>query len=184
MSLTLRLSQGSLALSMSLFCSVFSLAQSSSSLPPTVDRLAAESDLRALVEKYFVLYSGEDLDGVMSLWSLRSPDYAATKQALEKDFTTQHVKIGRPTISRLKIEGEWASLRLTVELTTADQQNKPPQRQALSLSLIHEDGGWKVWRKTSLYDELAAALSKTTTEEESAKHTETFPSRGFVKQLQ
>src|SRR5262249_2777293 len=34
---------------------------------------------------------------------------------------------------------------------------------------LHEDGGWKVWRNTSPFDELAAALSKTTTEEESAK---------------
>jgi CHAT domain-containing protein len=156
-----------LALSLSLI-SASAQSQAPSSIPGSPTSLA-ESAVRAAVEKYFVLYAGEDLDGVMSMWSRRSPDYAATKQALEKQFATRSAKIVHTTISRLKIEGERASLRLAMELTLADQQNKPPQRQELSLGLIYEDGGWKVWRKASLFDELAAALGKTTTEEESAQ---------------
>jgi hypothetical protein len=31
--------------------------------------LRAESAVRAMAEKYFALYTAEDLDGVMSLWS-------------------------------------------------------------------------------------------------------------------
>ncbi|HXG66014.1 MAG TPA: CHAT domain-containing tetratricopeptide repeat protein [Blastocatellia bacterium] len=168
MSFTFRVSFYLLALSLSLVNSPLAQPQSSSPVPGSPPS-SAESAVRAVVEKYFVLYAAEDLDGVMSLWSRRSPDYAATKQALGKQFATQDVKVAHPTISRLKIEGERASLRLAVALTMADQQDKPPQRQALSLSLIREAGGWKVWRNASLFDELAAALDKTTTEEESAK---------------
>jgi hypothetical protein len=72
-----------LALGLSLINSVLAQSPSSSSVPDSSPALV-ESAVRAVVEKYFVLYSGEDLDGVMSLWSRRSPNYEAKKQALKK----------------------------------------------------------------------------------------------------
>ena len=83
MPFALRVSSLSLALSLSLICAVFSHAQPSFS-PLTVARSQAESELRAVVEKYFALYTGKDLDGLMSLWSEKFPDYASLKQNLQR----------------------------------------------------------------------------------------------------
>src|SRR5262245_35468949 len=99
MSFPLRLSLCFLALSMSLICSVFSLAQSSSTSPQNVARSAAESDLRALVEKYFMLYAGKDLDGLMGLWSEKSPDYVSHKQNLQRQFATENTSFSPRALS-------------------------------------------------------------------------------------
>jgi hypothetical protein len=74
-----RVSSLSLTLSLCLSSPAFSQAQPSSS-PLTVQRSPAESDLRVVVEKYFALYAGKDLEGLRGLWSEKSPDYASLKQ--------------------------------------------------------------------------------------------------------
>src|SRR5215471_19361820 len=100
-----------LALSLSFNLAFLALSQPASSAPATQNSSDQEA-LRALVEKYFALYAAKDLDGLMSLWSRQSPDYVATRQALEKQFATEDAKFGRLTISRLKVEDKRASLRL------------------------------------------------------------------------
>src|SRR5262245_37975919 len=97
MSSAFRVSLLSLALSWSLIFPVFSQAQSSSSsssAPLTVARSPAESDLRAVVEKYFALYAGKDLEGLMSLWSEKSPDHASFKQSLQRLFAAENYSFG------------------------------------------------------------------------------------------
>ncbi len=167
MSFALRVSSLSLALSMSLICAVFSPAQSSSS-PPTVARSQAESELRAVVEKYFALYAGKDLDGLMSLWSEKSPDYASHKQNLQGQFATEDYSYNLPTISRVRLEEEKASLRATVNLTAINlkSQQKREQRIARNFALVREDGKWKVWRYAPTENDLAEALAKAKTEAE------------------
>jgi hypothetical protein len=123
MSSAFRVSPLSLALSLSLICPVFSQSQSSSSpssAPLTASRPPAESDLRALVEKYFALYAGKDLEGLLGLWSEKSPDHASFKQilqgqSLQGQFAAENYSFSLPAISRLKVEGERASLRATVD---------------------------------------------------------------------
>ncbi len=168
MSFTLRLSMCFLALSMNLICSVFSLAQSSLSSPPNVARLAAESDLRALVEKYYMLYASENLDGMMSLWSERSPDYASFKQNLHGQFAAENYSFGPTAISRVKVEGEKASLRTTINRTITDLKNnqKREQRMIRNFAFVGEEGQWKIWRDVPAEDDLAEALAKAKTEAE------------------
>jgi hypothetical protein len=141
MSTAFRVSSLSLALSLSLICPVFSQSQSSSSsssAPPTVARSPAESDLRAVVEKYFALYAGKDLEGLMGLWSEKSPGHASFKQSLQGQFAAENYSFSLPAISRLKVEGERASLRATVNLTATNLKNnqKREQRIARNFALV------------------------------------------------
>ena len=170
MSSAFRVSSLSMALSLSLICQAFPQAQSPSSAPPTVARPTAESDLRAVVEKYFALYAGKDLEGLMSLWSEKSPDHASFKQNLQLQFAAENYSFGLPAITRLKVEGERAGLRATVNLTAINLKNnqKREQRIARNFALVSEDGKWKVWRSAPAENDLAEALAKSKTEAERA----------------
>src|SRR5688500_17865427 len=57
--------------------------------------------VRAVVERYFVLYAAKDLDGMMGLWSEKSPDYASLKQYLQKQFSAEDFSFSTPLISRV-----------------------------------------------------------------------------------
>ena len=85
-----------LALSLSFINSPLAQSQSSSAVPSSPQSLA-ESAVRAVVEKYFALYGAEDLNGVMSLWSEKSPNYASLKQNLQRQgiFTT-NLSVSKP----------------------------------------------------------------------------------------
>jgi len=168
-----RVSSFSLALSLSLICPVFAEAQSSSSsssAPLTVARSPAEPDIRAVVEKYFALYAGKDLEGLMSLWSEKSPDHDSFKQSLRGQFAGENYSFSLPAVSRLKVEGERASLRATVDLTPVNLKNnqKLGRTMARNFTLVSEDGKWKVWRSAPAENDLAEALAKSKTEADRA----------------
>ena len=154
-SLRCRVSLLSLVLSLGLFSTVLAQVQSSPS---------------AIAEKYFALYAGKDLDGLMSLWSQKSPDYASIKQNLQREFATEDYSFSLPTISRIKVEGERASLRAAVDLTAINlkSQQKREQRIARNFALVREDGKWKVWRYAPAENDLAEALAKSKTKAERA----------------
>jgi len=167
MSMGICLSRWLLMMNLGFSCPVFS--QSQSFFVPDISQLSAESAVRVVVEKYFAFYAAKDLDGLMSLWSQQSPDYVATRQALEKQFATDDAKLDRLTISRLKVEDNRASLRMAVELTMAGPQSKLSSYEVRNLNLICEADGWKLWQNASSFNELAAALDKAATGEERAK---------------
>src|SRR5712691_10597378 len=157
----------SLALSLSLTSPVFTQSQSSPSAP-NASQASAESAMRAVVEKYFALYTGKDLEGLMSLWSEKSPDYASIKQNFQQQFTTEDYHLSLPTISRVKVEGEKASLRATVNLTTIELNSHQQREQRLvrNFALVQEDGKWRVWRSAPAENDLAEELVKATTDVE------------------
>jgi CHAT domain-containing protein/Tfp pilus assembly protein PilF len=159
-----------LILSLSLINSALAQPQARSSVsgaPPSL----AESAVRAAVEKYFSLYAGKDLDGLMNLWSEKSPDYGSLKHNLQRQFATEECSFGDPMISRVKVEIEKASLRATVNQTAIDLKSgqKRELRTALNFVFVREDGNWKVWRSTPAEDDLAEALVKAGTEAERAE---------------
>ena len=135
---------------------------------PNLSQSSLDTDVRAVVEQYFARYATKDLDGLLSLWSAKSPDYAAVKKDLERQFAAEDYRLSAPSISRIKVEGEQASLRATVKLTTTDlKTNKQRERQIRSnFALVREDGRWKVWRFVPAENDLAEMLVKAKTEEE------------------
>jgi CHAT domain-containing protein/Tfp pilus assembly protein PilF len=156
-----------LALSLSLISSSLAQPQSSPSVPGSPPS-SVEAAVRAVAEKYFLLYAAKELDGVMGLWSEKSPDYASFKQNLQRQFATEDFSLSEPVISRLKVESERASLRAMTNLTAINRKNqqKREQRIAHNFALIMEGEQWKIWRAAPAAEDLAEALAAAKTEAE------------------
>jgi len=144
------------------------LAQDKSGFVNAAAAQAEEAALRAVVERFFAAYGKKDLAGVMALWSEKSPDFASQKQALQQQFTTEDCGFGNPTISRVKIEAEKASLRVIVDSTAINMQGKQKreERLARNFGFVKESGEWKVWQYVSAESDLAEALVKAKVEAE------------------
>src|SRR5215813_4210621 len=136
-----------LALSLGLAISALAQPLLPSDIPAS-RQSSAESAARAVVEKYFSFNTGKDLDGLMSLWSERSPDYASVRESLRRQFTTEDNRFGSPAISRLKMEGEKASLRATISLTTVNQKSnrRRETRVTRDFGFVLEELKWKIWQ--------------------------------------
>jgi CHAT domain-containing protein/tetratricopeptide (TPR) repeat protein len=129
---------------------------------------SAETEARTLVEKYFALYAAKDLDGLMSLWSAKIPDPAGKRKALGSQVETSDVSVSGLTISRVKIEGERASLRCVLDISTTNKPNRQTatERQTSNFNLVREEGMWKLWEITPAVNDLAAALERAASEQE------------------
>jgi CHAT domain-containing protein len=158
-----------LALSLSIISAVLAQSQSASSALNSIQS-PAEGAVRGVVERYFALYAAKDLDGLMNLWSEKSPDYASFKQDLQRQFTTEDYRSSLLRISRFKVQGEKASLRATVNVTATDLTSNQKREQQIvrNFALVREDGEWKVWRYAPAENDLAEALVKAKTEAERA----------------
>jgi tetratricopeptide (TPR) repeat protein len=156
-----------LALGLSLSQTAPWQSQSPSSVPNS-HQDQEEAALRAVVDKYFFAYGKKDLAGVMALWSEKSLDLATHRQNLQQQFTNEDLSFGSPAISRVKLESEKASLRVTIVLTSVDlkSRQKSEQQMVSNLELVKEDVEWKVWRYAPAAEDLAAALVKADTEAE------------------
>jgi CHAT domain-containing protein/tetratricopeptide (TPR) repeat protein len=128
--------------------------------------------IRRLALKYFAAYQREDFEGMMSLWSAKSPDAATARQSLRRIFANMDklvvnvVRLGQPTIAQDK-----ARIRLDVEISGVEAKTgKPPTsgfgKLHRTLELVKEGGEWKIWRLVVSEQELAAALVAATTDEE------------------
>jgi hypothetical protein len=135
MSFAFRVSRCFLALSLSLISHIPTQSQSSpSTLNPS--QTSIDPVVRAVVEKYFALYAAKDLDGLMSLWSEKSPDYGSSKQSLQRLFTTEDYSFGLPAISRVKVEREKTGLRATVDLTTTNLKSSQKREQRIARNFV------------------------------------------------
>ncbi len=105
------------------------------------------------------------------MWSEKSPDYASLKQNLQRQFATEDFSFSDSVISRVKVESEKASLRVTTNLTAINLKSnqKREQRIVRNFAFVREDGKWKVWRFASAEEDLAEALVKAKTEAERAE---------------
>jgi CHAT domain-containing protein/Tfp pilus assembly protein PilF len=132
---------------------------------------AEEAVVRALVEKYFRLYGEENLAALLSLWSVKSPDLAALKASLQRQFAVEDLSCSEPIISRLRLESEKVSLRATTRLTAVNRKSnqKQEQRMVRNFTLVREDGQWKVWGVRPAEEELAEALVKAGSEAQRAE---------------
>src|SRR5215475_11918512 len=143
--------------------SIFDFVRIDSRAQSAASTTSEDAALRAVVESYYVAYGKKDLAGVMALWSEKSPNLAACRQSLERQFASEDLSYGSPAVSRVKVENEKASLRATIALTSVNlkSQQKSERRLILSFELVKEGGAWKVWRSASAAEDLAEALVKT-----------------------
>src|SRR5262245_51619376 len=103
-------------------------AGSGSSLTPS-----DEAALRALVERYFAAYAKKDPDAFMALWSDRSPDFAARREAIQQRFASlEKIEVRSLAVRRLVAEDSGvpgspgASVRVVVDISAlAAKTGKP-----------------------------------------------------------
>jgi CHAT domain-containing protein/predicted negative regulator of RcsB-dependent stress response len=148
--------------------SALSLLQVDSRAQDSASEPLEEPVLHLVIEKYFSAYGKKDMAGLVALWSKKSPDLATYKHRLQQQFANEELSFGNPAISRVKVEGEKASLRVTVGLTSVEVKSgqKREQQLASNIELVKEGEEWKVWRYASATEELAEALVKADTEAE------------------
>lgn len=130
-----------------------------------------EATLRALVERFFDVYTKKDLDRFMGLWSEKSPDYEFRKRVMQQIFARADYAFSNLTIRQIQVEGEKARLRVLVTLTEIDPKTKAQSTRKLDriFSCIKEVDGWKIWRYYPAAEELAIALINAATDEEREK---------------
>jgi CHAT domain-containing protein/tetratricopeptide (TPR) repeat protein len=119
-----------------------------------------EAEVRSVVEQFFAAYAKKDLDGVMKLWSEKSPEYANRKEALSRLFATEDHTFSGLRCSHVKIEDSKAGLRVSVDLKAISAQSKQAreERMVRQISFVREDGQWKMWMYGSAAEEIAKAL--------------------------
>ena len=138
---------------------------------PAILQSSDETTLRALVTEFFTTITKKDLDGFTRLWSMKSPDFTARKQEMQKLFAEQEkIEVKGLTIRKVTVDGEKAQARVEVELIAVEAKTGKPAasfgKRNRTLHCVKEEGMWKVWREASAEEELAAALVAAKTEEE------------------
>lgn len=129
---------------------------------------STDADFRSLTEKYVALYSSKEVEGLMKLWSEKSPDYALLKQRLAQKFLGESYSVSALELSRVKLEDDRATLRITFLLSTTDLKNlkKQEQKTSWNFAWVREEGHWKVWRSVPAEDDLAENLINAKAEAE------------------
>jgi len=137
-----------------------SVAQTPGNTSPAGALAKDEAELRTVVEKFFELYAKEDLEGVMKLWSEKSPDYAERKKAMAENFAKEDYRFSNLAITRMKVDGDKASLRASLEMKAIDTQTRYERidHMVRSVILINEDKSWKIWRYLPATRELSEML--------------------------
>ncbi|MEK6299738.1 MAG: CHAT domain-containing protein [Acidobacteriota bacterium] len=84
-----------------------------------------ETALRALAENFFAAYQKEDIEALQSMMVLTSPDFAATKQQIQKVFAdNEKIEIKGLTVRKLTLAGAKATLRVSLEMSALDAKTK------------------------------------------------------------
>jgi CHAT domain-containing protein len=140
---------------------------------------ADEAALRALVEKFFAAYTKKNLDGVMALWSAKSPEFVQRKQTMQRLFATlARIEVNSPNISRLETNEGQARMRLSFDMSGWDAQTgelaQGSGKMRRTMHCIWEEGVWKIWRYYPAVDDFAAALVAAKTAEERAALLKTW----------
>ncbi len=130
-----------------------------------------ETAIRALVDSFFAAYQKEDISGVESMLNIKSPDFAATKQQLQRVFTeNEKIEIKGLTVRKLALDGAKATVRVNLELSAVDKKTKAAAtgfgEMDFTLRAVKEAGAWKVWQFMPSVEKLAVDLVAAKTDAE------------------
>ncbi|HJR59572.1 MAG TPA: tetratricopeptide repeat protein [Vicinamibacterales bacterium] len=128
---------------------------------------AVDPALQNLVNRFFETQQTEDVEGYLALWSSKAA--RPTAEQLKFVFASGDDTFLDVSISQATVSGDSARLRVTATRVRTDLRVKNPDggprmfstRLQLGLSLVREDGSWKIFREGAPADELAAALIDT-----------------------
>ncbi|MDQ3650649.1 MAG: hypothetical protein M3458_10350 [Acidobacteriota bacterium] len=132
---------------------------------------ADETALRLLAEKFLDNFQKEDANGVMALWSDKSPHIAINQQSLQQTFSSlDQIELKAITIRYLSARDGRAMLRVAAEMSAVDAKTGLPAEGLgkihRTLHFISEDGKWKIQQYLVSEEDLAHALVVAQTEQE------------------
>jgi CHAT domain-containing protein len=161
-----------LALSLSLISPVLSQSQSSSSALNAAQS-QDETAVRGVAEKYFALYAGKDLDGLMNLWSFKSPELEARKKSAQELFaSSKEIALKRFAVRQVNVAGDKARVRVEADMQVIEAKTGKEKegygKLHQTLEFVREAEGWKVVKELATYDDLANVLVKARSDEERA----------------
>src|SRR5207247_828366 len=125
-----------------------------------------EAALRSLVDKYFEAYARGDVESFLKLWSRNAEGMEGRRQAVQRNFSLFKHSFFNLAVSRIKIEGDRATLRAAakrVSVTTTGQPS-PSIEMSVNFECVKEDGEWRFRRESSALGDFLNVLSKVKTE--------------------
>ena len=138
------------------------------SVSPTTSENAA---VQTLVEQYFGAYAERNLNGMIVLWSAKSPHLATLKKDTGEFFASnEDIKVNHLKIERISVEDQKAHVRVAFELSALDSKTHQPAADLgptlRTLDCAKEAGLWKVWRDVDAVEGLADLLVAAKSESE------------------
>jgi CHAT domain-containing protein/tetratricopeptide (TPR) repeat protein len=129
-----------------------------------------DAAVQVLVEKFFDLYQKRDLDGLMGLWSEKSPDFATSRQRFQQTFAASRIQLKNVSIRKADINKDGATVRAIAEVNAEDVKTGKTVNgfgvMNRTFQLVMEGGGWKVWKYSASEEGLAGDLLAAKTEDE------------------
>lgn len=152
---------------LSLALAALLVAQPAFAFPRAV-RSDEEARLREIVDQYFAAFAREQIEEMMALWDSGSSFLAARRSEIEKAMANQdRIEIKSARASRIRIEGDRASLRACVETKAIEAKSGKAVAAKIirSLHLVKSEQRWKICRDESTEEEIASALIAATDRE-------------------
>lgn len=121
---------------------------------PTVDLLA---------QRLHSAYQLKDRNGVLALWSEKSPQLVEERAALQKLFEAAS-SVSESTVGDPEVTGDRAVVRIDRE-STVSAGSPDSGKKKLVLECVWEQGEWKIWREIPAAQSLAARLADAGSDE-------------------
>ena len=137
----------------------------------TLAQSADDRVVRELVISFFSAYQKGDWNVIESLLNVKSPDYPATKEKIQKTFSeTEKIEIKNLAIGSVSADGNIATARISAVMSGLDRKTKAPAdgfgRMDIILRADKVDGVWKVVKFFTTAEEFAAKLVTAQTDQE------------------
>ena len=131
---------------------------STCSQDPSTDEAAFIS----LLTRYYEAYAKKDLSELLRCWSLRSPNLRTGFEEAQQTMAAWAGKTSNLTVSQLKVAGNKAIVKATIQIEISDPQTGASRREnrVRNFALIKENLDWKVWRDAAGTEDLSAFLEQ------------------------
>lgn len=130
-----------------------------------------EESLRTLVEKYFEAYGRKDWSAMTAFWHKDSKLLGRRYEALSRQYADGELRFSELTISRIKIEDDKATLRISVKriATWPERDLNELTNVRSEMSFVKENDQWWLWNETSSLNSLLNNLTDAASDVERRK---------------
>ena len=125
-----------------------------------------DAALTAIVGKYFDAYARKDWAAMQAIWQVSSPGLGQRFEILPKQFADSELRFSTPQISRIKIDGDTASLRVSTRRTSKNGDVNSMTEMRVEMAFVREAGQWKLWSEISPLTALLNSLTEAKNDEE------------------